>query len=137
MFMQFISVVEGTILGHGTAPVQQADSVVTDTATTGGLFGGGGMGFIVVYAAIIGLMWFLVIRPQRKRQKKQQEMQQGLKVGDSVVTNGGLYGKIVDIGQDVYVVEFGINKGVRIPIVKTEIAGVREPQLGTSVVAKE
>ena len=55
------------------------------------------------------------------------EMQSALKVGDNVVTSSGFFGKIVEIGQDAIVLEFGSNRGVRIPIRKTDIVGIKEP----------
>lgn len=84
---------------------------------------------ILYFALIIGMMWFLMIRPQKKREKEISAMQSAIKVGDSVLTVGGLFGKVVDVGTDVFVVEFGLNKGVRIPVQKDRIASVKEPNM--------
>ena len=92
----------------------------------------GGMGMFmmpVIWVAIMVGFYFLAIRPQRKQAKQMKEMQTSLKVGDNVVTNGGMYGRIADVGEDCFVVEFGTNRGVRIPIRKSDILGVKEPQL--------
>lgn len=93
--------------------------------------GGGGsiISMIVIYGVIIALMWFILIRPQKKQQKQIEEMQSGIKLGDSVLLNSGMYGKVVDIIDDTVVVEFGLNKSVRIPVLKTTIARVAEPNL--------
>ena len=94
----------------------------------------GGMGMFmmpVIWVAIMVGFYFLAIRPQRKQAKQMKEMQSGLKVGDNVVTNGGMYGRIADVGEDCFVVEFGTNRGVRIPVRKSDILGVKEPQLTT------
>lgn len=86
---------------------------------------------IVVYIAFFGLLWFILIRPQRKRQKEVQQMQHQVKVGDSVLTTGGLYGKIVDINEhsDLLIIEFGTNKSVRIPVQREAVASIKEPVL--------
>lgn len=72
---------------------------------------------------------FFAIRPQKKREKELSNIQNAIKVGDWVMTSSGFYGKVVDIADQVFVVEFGMNKGVRIPIRKSEIIGNKEPNL--------
>lgn len=52
------------------------------------------VGSLVIFAVFIGLMYFLLIRPQRKRQKEQEELLESLTRGDDVVTIGGLHGRI-------------------------------------------
>ncbi len=80
-------------------------------------------------AFFFGVMWLLIIRPQKKRDKQVADMQSGIKVGDSVILNTGMYGKVVDIINDLFIVEFGLNKSVRIPVKKAAVAGVGEPNL--------
>ena len=82
-----------------------------------------------IWAAVIVGFYFLTIRPQRKRDKKMREMQSSLKVGDNVLCSNGFFGRIADVGDDCFVVEFGTNRGVRIPIRKTDVLGVQEPKL--------
>jgi len=84
---------------------------------------------LLIYAAVFGAAYFFIFRPQRKRDKEMKEMQSNLRVGDNVVTTAGLYGRIVDVGEDVFVVEFGSNRGVRIPVRKSDISGVKDPKL--------
>ena len=98
-----------------------------------GLFSSG-FGIIIYFVFLFGIMWFIMVRPQRKREKAMMEMQAAIKVGDMVVTNTGMYGKVVDIVNDLFVIEFGLNKGIRIPVEKSSISGVREPNLS---IAKE
>lgn len=124
--------IEDTALGHGVvAPAAISAEIGTDTpAPQGGALTGGNMtSMILMYVAIFGVAWLFIIRPQRKRQKTQQEMQASLKVGDNIVTNSGLFGKIVDVGSDVYIIEFGTNKGIRIPVMKNEILAIKEPSM--------
>ncbi|MGL5677674.1 MAG: preprotein translocase subunit YajC [Cellulosilyticaceae bacterium] len=80
-------------------------------------------------AFFFGIMWLFIIRPQKKRDKQVQEMQQSIKVGDSVLLNTGIYGKVVDIINDLFIIEFGLNKSVRIPVKQAAVAGVGEPNL--------
>ncbi len=58
------------------------------------------IGGIIWIIAIFAVMWFFMIRPQQVRQKKWQQMIDNLKVGDRVVTRGGLYGTIVKLRDD-------------------------------------
>ena len=82
--------------------------------------GGGGspMGFIgpfLPFVLIIILFYFLIIRPQSKQQNAREDMLKSLKKGSNVITNGGIFVKIIDIlDEDVLVVE--ISKGVNIKI---------------------
>ena len=54
---------------------------------------------ILMFVVFIALMYFMMIRPQKKQQEKRQEMMNGLKKGDEVVTIGGLHGVIDEVNQ--------------------------------------
>ena len=56
---------------------------------------------------ILGVFWFLIIRPQQKKQKAHQRMVDSLNKGDKVVTNGGIFGTIVKVGDDRITLEIG------------------------------
>lgn len=87
-----------------------------------------GMGsLIVVYAVILGGMWFLLMRPQKKEQKRIQAMLATMEVGDTVLTTSGFYGVIIDISEEDVIVEFGNNKNCRIPMQKAAIAQLEKP----------
>ena len=88
----------------------------------------GTVGIIIVYAVILGGMWFLLMRPQKKEQKRIQAMLNDMAVGDSVVTTGGFYGVIIDMTDDTVIVEFGNNKNCRIPMQKQAIVQVEKPE---------
>ena len=70
----------------------------------------GTVGIIVVYAVILGGMWFLLMRPQKKEQKRIQAMLADMEIGDTALTTSGFYGVIIDITDDDVIVEFGNNK---------------------------
>lgn len=61
---------------------------------------------------IIGVFYFLLIRPQQKKQKDHQAMLSNLKKGDPVVTSGGLYGRVVEIDTEKAVIDLGEHKVV-------------------------
>lgn len=87
--------------------------------------GGGFFGFLPPMILVFVIFYFLVIRPQQKQAKKHQEFLNGLKVGDEVITNSGIFGKIEDV--DERSVRLEIARDVRIRILKSQIAG---PQPG-------
>ena len=72
---------------------------------------------------IIGIFYLLLIRPQRKRQKEHKQMESELKVGDRVITAGGIYGKIESLSEDSVVLR--IESDARIRIARSSIAGTR------------
>jgi len=84
---------------------------------------------ILMYGGLFAIMWFVLIRPQKKRQKAISTMQNNIKIGDSIMTSGGMYGKVVDSVNSILMVEFGTNKSVIIPVEKDQIATVKEPNL--------
>ena len=90
---------------------------------------GNGLGFTVVYAVLmIIVFYFLLIRPQKKEQKKLNEMVAAMEIGDVVLTTSGFYGVVIDITEEDVIVEFGSNKNCRIPMRKTAIAQVEKPE---------
>jgi preprotein translocase subunit YajC len=89
-----------------------------------------GMGFWVLYIAVIfGFMYFIAIRPQKKEKKRQQAMLSGIAVGDSILTTSGFYGVIIDMTEDTVIVEFGNNKNCRIPMQKSAVVEVEKPEV--------
>ena len=87
----------------------------------------GTAGWIVYFVFLIGLMYFIAIRPQKKEKKKMQELLASVAVGDSVLTSSGMYGVIIDMTDDTVIVEFGSNKNCRIPMQKAAIAQIEKP----------
>ena len=90
--------------------------------------GMGMVGAIIWMVVLFGIMYFMMIRPQRKEQKKMQAMLSAMEIGDAVVTTGGFYGIIIDISEDDVIVEFGNNKNCRIPMRKEAIVQVEKPE---------
>ena len=88
--------------------------------------GMGMVGAIVWMVVLFGIMYFLMLRPQKKEQKRLQAMLNDMEVGDSIVTTGGFYGVVMDMTEDDVIVEFGNNKNCRIPMRKQAIAEVEK-----------
>jgi preprotein translocase subunit YajC len=82
---------------------------------------------ILYIAFFIGLMYFLILRPQKKQQKKQQELMNSIENGDYIVTTSGFYGVVIDVTGDDVIVEFGNNKNCRIAMRKAAIEQVEKP----------
>lgn len=101
--------------------------LLTGETSTGGSMSGVVLVLYVVF--IVGFIYLLMIRPQRKEQKKLKTMMAELAIGDSVLTASGFYGMIIDIidDKDMVIVEFGNNKNCRIPMNKSAIAQVEKP----------
>lgn len=81
---------------------------------------------LVIYAVFFGVLWFFMMRPQKKEQKRLQLMLSEMAVGDTVLTTSGFYGVIIDISEDDVIVEFGNNKNCRIPMQKAAITQVEK-----------
>jgi preprotein translocase subunit YajC len=75
----------------------------------------------VPFALILGIFYFLILLPMKRRQKKVQEFQDSLKVGDKVITTSGIYGLITRIGDKS--VQVQIADKVRIEIARAAVAG--------------
>jgi preprotein translocase subunit YajC len=84
---------------------------------------GGGMFTLVWFGLIFVLMYFLLIRPQRKKQKDHEKLLGELKKGDKVVTSGGMFGTIFAIDNDRGRVVLKINDTTKLEFLKSSIAG--------------
>ena len=82
-----------------------------------------GMYNLILLIAFLALMYFLLIRPQRKQDKEIKAMRASLKVGDEIVTIGGIVGKIVRIKEDRILMETGTSK-MKIEILKSAVGSV-------------
>lgn len=88
----------------------------------GGTGGGGDFGFMIVMAILFAIFYFLLIRPQQQKQKELKDMLANLGHGDTVVTTGGIHGKIVAITDTIVTLE--IADKVRIKVSRSFIGGV-------------
>ncbi|MBE5891409.1 MAG: preprotein translocase subunit YajC [Lachnospiraceae bacterium] len=104
-------------------------SVLLDSSTTASASNPMSAITMVLWLVILfGIMYFLMIRPQKKEQKKKEAMLNDVGIGDTVLTTSGFYGTIIDIQDDTVIVEFGNNKNCRIPMAKSAIADIEKPE---------
>ncbi len=87
---------------------------------------------LIWMVALIAVMYFMMIRPQKKEQNRIRAMLASMAVGDSVVTTSGFYGVVIDITEEDVIVEFGNNRNCRIPMRKAAIAEVEKAQVAES-----
>ncbi len=85
-------------------------------------------GMLVPMAAIFMIFYFLLIRPQQKKQRALETMLKAIEKGDSVVTAGGLHGKVTGVTDDVLTLDIGGVKGerVKVKIARSRIESVEK-----------
>ena len=81
----------------------------------------GGLWQFLPFALILGIFYFLILMPMKKRQKKVQEFQSSLNVGDRIVTTSGIYGQVTKLNEKT--VQVQIADKVRIEIARAAIGG--------------
>ena len=91
-------------------------------APGGGSAGGGDWGFIITMGIIFVIFYFLLIRPQQKKQKELKAMLDNLAYGDTIMTTGGIHGKITGLADAVITLE--IADKVRIKVARSAIGAV-------------
>lgn len=88
MYSNFITLAKENTVASGTPNGTQ--SIVT----------------MVIWLAVMGLaLYFLIIRPQKKKTKEEKKMRESLQVGDDIVTIGGIYGRVISLKEDTIVIE--------------------------------
>jgi preprotein translocase subunit YajC len=88
----------------------------------GGSTGGGDWGFIITMVVIFVIFYFLLIRPQQKKQKELRTLLDNLAYGDTIMTTGGIHGKITGLTDTVVTLE--IADKVRIKISRSAVASI-------------
>ena len=92
---------------------------------------------IAMLVLLFVVMYFILIRPQKKREKEVTAMRESLKVGDDILTIGGIYGKIVRIRDEKYTIQVGAEK-TRLDVAKWAISQkMLTDSKNKTVVAKE
>ena len=77
------------------------------------------MSSLIMFAGIIAIFYFFMIRPQQKRQKELRKSREAMGKGDSVVTAGGIYGKIREVRENTFLIE--IDSNVKIQVDKNSV----------------
>ncbi len=81
-----------------------------------------GLEFFLMIGIFFLIMYFMIIRPQSKRAKEHKQLVESLAKGDEVVTNGGLLGKITEVGESFIQIE--VSQGVAVQVQKNAVATV-------------
>lgn len=87
------------------------------TTTTGTEATGGLLGMLPMLLIMVGVFYFMVIRPENKRKKEAEQLRSGVKNGDEITTIGGITGTVVNVKEDKFVIETGADR-VRIEFAK-------------------
>ena len=95
-----------------------------DTAANDGSM----MTLVITMVLTLGLMYFMIYRPQKKQQKKDTEMRNALDIGDEVTSIGGIVGRVVAIKEDTFVLETGSDR-MKIRFRRSAIASVEKLDL--------
>ena len=90
----------------------------------GGAAGGGDLSFIIMMAVVFAIFYFLMIRPQQQKQKEIKKMRENLSHGDTVVTVGGIYGKVTAITDTTVTLE--VADKVKIKVSRESIGTVTQ-----------
>ena len=89
-------------------------NILTILQAAGAPAQGGGWSMWIRLILIFVVMWFFMIRPQRKQQKELQAFRDSLKKGDKVVTIGGIYGTVCEIKEESVLIEVDNNVKIRV-----------------------
>lgn len=79
----------------------------------------------VPFVLIFVIMWFLIIRPQQRRAREHQELVKNVRRGDTVVTSGGILGRVSKVADEASDIEVEIADNVRVKVVRSMISEVR------------
>jgi len=107
-----------------TASVIAAMAVIHPAYAEGAAGSGSGFASLIPLILIMVIFSFLLIRPQQKKLKEHRNLVNELKKGDTILTGGGLYGKVIDVKDDVLKIE--IADGVRVKVKRDTIAGLAD-----------
>jgi preprotein translocase subunit YajC len=94
----------------------------------------GGFGLLLIVVAF-GFLYFVMVRPQKRRQLEQQRMLSDVDVGTEIVTAGGIYGEITGLADDDVIVR--IAPGIEVRVARRAIAGVTTPPAAEELEAPE
>ena len=83
----------------------------------------GGIEMIIMIVVMVGIFYFFMIRPENKKKKKLKEMRDSLTTGDTITTIGGIFGKVVSVGEEKITFETGEDR-VRIQVARWAVSTV-------------
>lgn len=84
---------------------------------------------LILMGLIFGIFYFVLIMPMRTKQRKLEQLVQGLKSGDKVIINPGIFGQIVGVEDDSFLVR--VDEKTRIKVLKSAVSGLQSAPAGT------
>ena len=99
-------------------------AAATTAAGSSGASANSWISTVILIVAMVAVFYFLIIRPQKKRDKQAKEMRNSIKVGDEVVTIGGVCGKVTNVKDDTITI---LSAESKMTFLKTSIASVTTP----------
>lgn len=90
------------------------------------MFGGSNRSFLIMIVAMFAVMYFTMILPQKKKEKALKAFRDGLKKGDEVVTRGGIYGKVLDVKEDIVLLEVSAAAKIRVELSSVSAVAVKK-----------
>ena len=97
---------------------------------------GGSMFSILILVLLFAVMYFLMIRPQKKRERETKAMRAGVGVGDEIVTIGGIVGKIVKTKDETIVIQVGADK-IKMEMMRWAVSTVTKPSAKREAVVED
>ena len=88
-----------------------------------------GTASLIMFGLIFAVMYFFMIRPQIKKQKAENQYRAKLKMGDKIITIGGIHGKIIELGNSSVVIE--VHGGTKIKVLKSAVSMSGEVNIET------
>ena len=88
-----------------------------------------GTASLIMFGLIFAVMYFFMIRPQIKKQKAENQYRAKLKMGDKIITIGGIHGKIIELGNTSVVIE--VHGGTKIKVLKSAVSMSGEVNIDT------
>jgi preprotein translocase subunit YajC len=95
-------------------------------ATSKGSSGGGGLPLMLLFGLMFLVMYFLILRPQRKRERDRKDMLTRVRKNDHIVTSGGIHGVVVSVKEDVLLVRIDETKDIKVRIDKSAVSALVE-----------
>ena len=87
--------------------------------------GGSPMDLFLPLGLTVAIVYFLMLRPQQKRAESHKQMVEGLKKGDHVLTNSGIYGRVLEVDKKTVTLDVGNN--VKLRFAKSAVGGIEKP----------
>jgi len=100
----------------------------------GGSGDGGLMSTIIMFALIIGIFYFLILRPQQKRQKEREKLLESVKKGDKVITGGGLHGTVSGVEEKTLLIQ--VSENVKMKFERSAVTTIVKESDGDQKAAK-